>query len=167
MLQSLTLSYNPQEDRILAATNLGRPDAWSCWLTRRLVLAMLDQTPAYLSQTSSLTGKTPVDYRSDLIAFEREAALAQTASAMSHTDDQVVRQGAERAELADRVTLHDLGGGFRVELYGVQGGGAAGDMARAEFQRILQMLADEAGRAGWLGVPTPIVPAGPGKSAAN
>jgi len=160
MLQSITLSYDAKEDRILAATNLGRPDSWSCWLTRRLVLALLDQAPVYVSQTSALTQKTPVDYRSDLIAFEREASLAQTAGAMSRTDDQVVRQGAQSAELAERVTLHNLGVGFRVELHGVAGGSAIGDMDRAQFQRVLQMLSDEAVKAGWM-VPPPAVAAPP------
>jgi hypothetical protein len=38
--KTVTFLYAPQEDRIAAAINAGAPDAWSCWLTRRLALAV-------------------------------------------------------------------------------------------------------------------------------
>ena len=42
-LKTITFVYAPQEDRIAAAINAGGPDAWSCWLTRRLALAVLER----------------------------------------------------------------------------------------------------------------------------
>ena len=41
MLKNLTFVYVPREDRVLAAINAGQQEAWSCWLTRRLALAVL------------------------------------------------------------------------------------------------------------------------------
>jgi len=42
-LKTITFLYVPQEDRIAGAINAGHPDAWSCWLTRRLALAVLER----------------------------------------------------------------------------------------------------------------------------
>jgi hypothetical protein len=54
------------------------------------------------------------------------------------------------AELAKQLTISNQGNGFRMELRGEGGGGAAGVLAREELQRILQMLQETAGKAGWL-----------------
>ena len=52
VLKSINFSCVAAEDRILAAINPGVPEAWSCWLTRRLVLALLDRTSEFLASTS-------------------------------------------------------------------------------------------------------------------
>jgi hypothetical protein len=155
MSQTLTLSYDPREDRILAAVNVSQPDHWSCWLTRRLTLAVLEQTPAYLTQTSPLTQKTPIDYRSDLIQFEHQAAMAQTAPALSRTDNEVVRTVAVEAALAERLSLHSIPNGFVFELVDIHGQTRQIGMERAHLQRVLHMIADEAARAGWIAPAAP------------
>ena len=48
VLTSVTFVYAMQEDRILAAINPGHPEAWSCWLTRRLVLTLLERSVEFL-----------------------------------------------------------------------------------------------------------------------
>ena len=53
-LTTLTFVYVPREDRILAAINAGHAEAWSCWLTRRLALAVLERTTEYLATRSDL-----------------------------------------------------------------------------------------------------------------
>jgi hypothetical protein len=53
-------------------------------------------------------------------------------------------------ELAQRLTISSQGDNFRVVLHGKSGGGVAGVLARAELQRILQMLQAEIAKAGWL-----------------
>jgi hypothetical protein len=78
-LTNLTFVYVPREDRIMAAINAGRPDTWSCWLTRRLSLAVLERTADYLASKSDLAQKAPADFRGEAIAFEREAAIIKTA----------------------------------------------------------------------------------------
>jgi hypothetical protein len=47
------------------------------------------------------------------------------------------------------MTLTNQGELFRVELTGLNGGGAEGVLARVGLQRVLQMLQDEATKAGW------------------
>ena len=152
-LSSLTFVYVPREDRVLAAINAGRPDAWSCWLTRRLALAVLERATDYVSRTSDLAQRAPAEFRGEFHAFEREAAIAKTARAMSITPPAILESSATAAELAERLTISNQGDGFRLELRGQNEEGAAGALKRAELQRILQMLQAEVAKAGWLGPP--------------
>lgn len=148
-LKSVTFAYKAREDRILAAINLGGAEAWSCWLTRRVVLALLERAAGFLASTSALAKRAPAEARGELAAFEREAAIAGTAKSMTVTPASVISTSATAAELIDRLTIANLGETMRLELHGESGGGAAAVMARAELQRLLQMLHIEVARAGW------------------
>ena len=53
VLKTITFAYRALEDRVLAAVNLGHPDAWSCWLTRRLSLALLERAGKLLVEQFS------------------------------------------------------------------------------------------------------------------
>ena len=152
-LRSINFSYMTGEDRILAIVNPGDPAAWSCWLARRLVLALFEHTEKFLASTSSLMKQAPTGARCELIAFEREAAMAITANAISKTPADVINTSATLAELADRLTISSQANKIRVELRGKRRGAAAGLLSRAELQRILQMLQVEVARAGWSGTP--------------
>jgi hypothetical protein len=152
-LRSINFSYVVGEDRILANVNPGDPEAWSCWLTRRLVLALFEHTEKFLASTSNLVKRVPTSARCELIAFEREAAMAITAKAMSMTPADVINMSASLADLAERLTISSQANKIRIELRGKGGGVAAGLLSRAELQRILQMLQVEVARAGWLGTP--------------
>ena len=150
VFKSVTFVYKPREDRILAIINAGHPEAWSCWLTRRLVLALLSRVTDLLANTSALAQRAPADIRHELVAFERDAAMANTAKAMSQTPAEVLKTNAAVTELAERLTISSRGDSLQVELRGESGGGAAGVLTRAELQRILQMLQTEVAKANWL-----------------
>ena len=107
MLKSITFAYDTRQDRILAAINPGHPEAWSCWLTRRLVLALLENAGEFLASTSALVQRAPADFRGDFIAFERDAAMATTAGALSNTPANILKSSATAAELAERLTISD------------------------------------------------------------
>jgi hypothetical protein len=149
-IKTLTFVYVPREDRIMSAINAGHAEAWSCWLTRRLALAVLDRAAGYLTSTSQLTQRAPAELRGEMTAFEREASIAKTAGAMSVTPPAVLKQSETVAELADRLVIGQHGDGFRVELRGQSEEGAAGLFKRAELQRVLQMLQIEVTKAGWM-----------------
>lgn len=157
-LKSVTFVYVPREDRIAAAVNPGRPDAWSCWLTRRVALTLLNRMPEFLDSTSELAKRAPAELRGEFTAFEREAAIAKTAPAMTVTPPEILQSSASAAELVDRVSIAPHGGNFRFELYGLSGDGAAAGLSRAELQRILQMLQGVVVKAGWSGPPAPSAP---------
>jgi hypothetical protein len=143
-----------EEDRILAVVNPGDADAWSCWLTRRLLLLLFDQIDKFLANTSNFMKQAPTGARRELIVFEREAAMAITAKAMSRTPaTDVINMSASLADLAERLTISSLANKIRIELLGKRSGAAAGLISRAELQRILQMLQVEVARAGWVGTP--------------
>jgi hypothetical protein len=152
VLKSITFVYKTREDRVLAAINSGKPEAWSCWLTRRLALLLLEHTANLLANTSSLAQRAPADVRGELVAFEREAAIAKTAKAMSHTPAEVLKSSGTAAELVERMTISSQGDKFQMELRGETGGGAAGVVTRAELQRILQMLQIEVAKGDWHGI---------------
>lgn len=153
VLKSINFSYVPAEDRILAAINPGGAEAWSCWLTRRLVLALLDRTSEFLASTSPLVQQVPAAVRGELATFEREAAIVSTAKSMSTTPAEVLKASGNAAELAGGLKISSQPDGFRVDLQGEKGVGAAGLLTRAELQRFLQMLQAEVARAGWFGTP--------------
>ena len=132
------------------AVNPGALDSWPFWLTRRLVLALLGRVPQELEKTSPLAKQAPSAIRSDLVAFEKEAAIASTASFMTQTPPDIMRVNAQAAELAVKVTLTGQGDVYRLELQGERGGGAGGNLQRMELQRILQMVEEEAGKGQWL-----------------
>jgi len=152
-LKSVNFSYVAEEDRLLAAINPGGREPWSCWLTRRLVLALLERTAGFLASTSHLMQQAPANVRGELVTFEREVAMAKTARAMSVTPLEILKASARAAELAVRLTISSQADSFRVELQGEGGGGAAGLFARAELQRFLHMLQAEVAKAGWFGTP--------------
>jgi hypothetical protein len=152
-LRTITFVYEPRQDRILAAINASHADAWSCWLTRRLALALIDRMPDFLTSTSGLAKRAPAELRGETIAFEREAAIAKTAGAMSPTPPDILKTSAGGAELAERLSITPQGDAFRLELHGQPQQGAAGVLTRAELQRILQMLHGVVVQAAWLGAP--------------
>ena len=153
VLKSINFSYVAVEDRILAAINPGGPEAWSCWLTRRLVLALLDRTSEFLASTSPVVQQVPAAVRGELATFEREAAMASTARAMSTTPADVIKASKIAAELAEGLKISSQPNGFRVELQGEKAVGAAGLFTRAELQRFLQMLQAEVAKASWFEAP--------------
>jgi hypothetical protein len=152
-LKTITFVYEAREDRILAVLNAGLPEAWSCWLTRRLTLALLERTAEFVANTSALAQRVPADLRGESVAFEREAAIASTAKSMSNTPPTILRATAGAAALADRVTIANQGDKLRLEFRGQGEDGAAGALSRAELQRVLQMLQGEVAKSGWMGAP--------------
>src|SRR5262249_6045599 len=136
-------------------------DAWSCWLTRRLALAVLERATDYVAHTSDLAQRAPAGLRGEAIAFEREAAIAKTAPAMSHTPPEGLKSSAGAAELAERLTISHERDTFRLELRGQSGQGAAGTLNRDELQRVLQMLQAVVAQSNWLAVPSAVVSVAP------
>jgi hypothetical protein len=159
VLKSITFHYDGKQDRILAAANAGHAEAWSCWLTRRVTLALLERASEFLEKSSDLAKRASADIRGDLVSFERDAAIAKTAAAMSNTPQNILKDSATSAELLQQLTFTQRGDRFRVELRGEHGGGADGSLTRDEFQRVLQMLQTEVTKAAWTVAPTAAVAA--------
>ncbi|MGB6448610.1 MAG: hypothetical protein WBF47_26330 [Xanthobacteraceae bacterium] len=63
---------------------------------------MLERASGYLTKTSDLAQQAPAEMRGEFVAFEREAAMASTADAMTKTPPEILKSSAIRAELADR-----------------------------------------------------------------
>ena len=158
-LKSITFAYDSREDRVLAVVNPGHPPTWSCWLTRRLVLALLENGTKFLVNTSTLVQRAAPDARREIAAFEHEAAVAKTASAMSVTPPEVLKMTVAAAELIHQVTLTQQGERIRMELRGIAGGGSEAGLARVELQRVLDMLHAEVVKAAWSVAPATPQPA--------
>jgi hypothetical protein len=148
-LKTVTFAYRTQEDRVLVAINLGQADAWACWLTRRLALAVLQQAGTFVASTSPLARRAEPSYRSEVVAFEQDAAMETTAKAVSPTPREALDGCAGSAELAVKLSITPKGERLWVELAGDRGGGASGLVPRADFQRLLRMLQVEVERAQW------------------
>jgi hypothetical protein len=118
-----------------------------------VVLALLERAAEFLASTSHVMRQAPASLRGEVVTFEREVAMAKTAGAMSATPTEILKASARAAELAVRLTISSQADNFRVELQGERGGGAAGLFARAELQRLLQMLKATVAEANWFGAP--------------
>jgi hypothetical protein len=160
-LKSITFAYDSREDRVLAVVNPGRPPSWSCWLTRRLVLALLENAGKFLATTSTLVQRAAPEARGEIVAFEREAAVTKTAPGMSLTPPKVLKTTVATAELVQKVTVAQQGERIRLELHGIAGGQSHANLAREELQRILQMLHVEVVKAGWVAGSNASAPASP------
>jgi hypothetical protein len=159
LLRTVTFSYKSREDRVLAAVNIGQPDAWSCWITRRLALAIIEGSAKFLASTSPLAKRAASTHQRELAEFERESAMASTAKGMSVPSSGALEASTAAAELAERLTITQQGERFRVELWGDRAGNAIGMVTRPELQRIIGMLQVEGEKAKWTSSAEPIVQA--------
>ena len=81
---------------------------------------------------------------------------------MTKTPPEILKSSASAAELAERLTISRQGkSGFKFELRGQSGEGAAGLLTRAEMQRMLAMLRNVVAKAGWIAVPSMSQPSPP------
>jgi hypothetical protein len=149
ILKTITFAYEPREDRILTAINAGRSESWSCWITRRQVLTLLEHSVEFVAKTSPVMPRVAAALRPEVAAIEREAAIVKTAPSMSHTPPEIVRSAVPAAELVQRLTFIQKGDSIVMEVRGSDDG-AEGVLTRAEFQRILQMLQIESAKGQWL-----------------
>jgi hypothetical protein len=149
-LQTLAFTYDVPEDRILGIVNLEQDQPWACWLTRRLTLATLHEVGQFVVSTSALTQQAAPEFRAEIGAFEREAAMASTAKAVKNVAFAGRTTCASAARRADRLTITAQADKFRIELYDSNGDAAGAVIGRADLQRILHMLDNEARKAGWI-----------------
>ena len=112
-------------------------------------MAWLAKSGEFLTSTSPLVQRAAPEHRGDLATFEREAAIAQTAPAMSATPPDVIKPPTVSAELMETVTWSRKGEHYQIEIRGNGGGGAKSLLTRAELQRITQMLQEVVGKAAW------------------
>ena len=161
---AVTLRYDSNEDRILAAFNAESDEARGYWLTRRLALKFIEAANAYLERMSAVASKTPADLRGELAAMDREFSLVRTQGAISQTPPATLERTREVAELTAEVNISVEGQRFRLRLRGCNGGESVVGCTRAELQRIIHMLEQETKKAGWrdmaiVGAPPVIPPA--------
>jgi hypothetical protein len=149
-LKTVTFVYVPKDDRIATVINAGTADACSYWLTRRATLALLKRAPEFLTSTSGIAQRAPAELRGDVAAFEREAAIAETARSMTRTPPELIKSSTGHPELAEKLTISPKGGRFQFMLCGQSDEGVAGTLTRAELQRIFQMLQEVVVKAEWM-----------------
>ena len=157
-LKSVTPHYDAVEDRILLAINAGQENAWACWLTRHMALGVLGRLNQYLDQTSAMAAKTPLEYRAEVVAMERQVAVAKTQTALSRVEGGQLAPLSAAGELAHELKLTPQGDGFLLSLTGHEGGQAQGTVSRAELQTILLLIEQEVAKAGWREGPASVVP---------
>ena len=149
-LRSITFHYESQQDRILAAINVEEGNRWSCWLTRRMTLAALDQIRKLVERTSELGKKADTASRPDVFAFEREAALVNSSSAVRSTPRGALKISSTTTECANRITVAYVRQKFRLEIEGSSSELARALIDRPLFQRIICALEDEVVKADWV-----------------
>ena len=148
-LNSITLHYDANEDRLLVVINAGSADFCGYWLTRRLALNVIEAANPYLNRMSPVVNKTPTALRGELATMEREVALASTQESLSQTPTAALESASVTAELAVELTISLEQRGFRLKFRGRKGGEAAVGCSRAELQRVVHMMEQEVAKASW------------------
>lgn len=164
-VRSIALAYDAGQDRLFASVNPGAPDASAFWITRRLALDIVARLPPALAERSAAVQQAPAQFRPEVAAFERQAAVADTGSHFTQTPNDVLRRMVAAAELLVTLSLNVQADGVAVELRGERGAGASGVWTRADVQRLLHLIEQEVVRAGWIvasaGASAPQVPPPP------
>jgi hypothetical protein len=150
-LQTLAFAYDLHEDRILAIVN-PEQQPWACWVTRRLALATLHETGKFIVKTSPLARHAAPAFRAEISAFEREAAMANTAKSVRNVPFAGSSTYVSAARRADRLTITSHADKFKIELFDSKGDAAGAVIGRADLQRIMQMLDYEVRKAGWIDI---------------
>jgi hypothetical protein len=105
-----------------------------------------------------MAAKTPLEYRAEVVAMERQVAVAKTQTALSKVEDEQLAPLSAIGELAHELTLTPQDDGFLLSLTGHEGGQAQGTVNRAELQTILLLIEQEVATAGWREGPASVVP---------
>jgi len=147
-MSSLTLHYEPTEDRILAVINAGETDTAGYWLTRLMTLNLISHANPYLDRMSPVISKTPADMQAELSEMERQVALARTADAVTATPTESLAPAAGAADLVIGVTISKTGEEFALVLKG-RNSQASLTWSRDHLKRIVVMLEELAAKAGW------------------
>ncbi|BBB31266.1 hypothetical protein [Neptunomonas japonica] len=113
-LASLSFYFDVIEDRIRLIGNLDNgQQRVDFWLTRRLVLKLLEASPTLVKQTSEKISKTPLEHQSAMAQFEHDSAK----------QSQSVRQEANlehndfKASLLRRLDISFQKGQYRLSFY--------------------------------------------------
>jgi hypothetical protein len=155
VLKTVTFAYDVAEDRIAAVLNVGMPEAWACWLTRRITLPVLRQVQGLLDRTSALAQQVGAEFRTEIAAFEREAATANLSNALRPTPLDSLKTITAQAKCLQRLMITPQGGAFRIAFQTTANDGASGLIDRADLHRIMQVLRREAHRANWIDAAAP------------
>lgn len=113
-LASLSFYFDVIEDRIRLIGNLDNgQQRVDFWLTRRLVLRLLDASPKLVQQTSEKISKTPLEHQSAMAQFEHDKAKQSQSvrqeSNLEHKDF--------KASLLRRLDISFQKGQYRLSLY--------------------------------------------------
>ena len=81
-----------------------------------MVLPLLERGSNLIAGASLLVKRAPDNIRGEMISFERDAAIATTAKAMSQTPPTVVKDNRGGAVLLQRVTIKQQGEKFLLQL---------------------------------------------------
>ena len=149
-LQTISFIYDMREDRVLALVNIGGPEAWACWLTRRVATVLLERAANLIASTSTLAQRSPAANSSNVVSFGRDAANTNTADNTSEVPLDALRTIGPTAALVGQMTISRQGASFGLELQEKGGDGVAAVLDRDELQRILDKLETVAVQANWL-----------------
>ena len=93
-IASFTFKYDHLEDRILMVGNLNNPQQRiDFWLTRTLVLRLLDGAQDLIEKTSSQIAEAPLEHKTQLVQFDHEHA--QSALPIERENQQIETNDAE------------------------------------------------------------------------
>lgn len=110
---AFTFNYEHLEDRILLVGNLsnGQPRI-DFWLTRKLVMRLLDAAQGLVEKTSGAIAGAPMQHKSQLAQFHHENA--QQGMQLEREDQSVVTSGGA---LLSRLDISHQDGQYRVLFF--------------------------------------------------
>lgn len=152
--EALAIGFNPLEDRIILDCGAGTGAAVFL-LTRRLTAQLLNGIAAVLERSNALASKTAGDVRTGIILMERQGALAHgrrlaAPQAQKREGELKVASPVKiKGRLVTNVQLTTKPRSFELVLQAGRTPPATLVLSRMELHRILEVLKQQAEKAGW------------------
>jgi hypothetical protein len=113
-IASVSFYFDQVEDRIRLIGNLDNPDPRAdFWLTRRLVIRLLDLAMELIQKTSTKVSQAPTEHKGAMAQFEHDSAQPKPEQVIAKQED----HSAYKAEILRRMDISYKDGRYRLTFF--------------------------------------------------
>jgi hypothetical protein len=113
-IASVSFYFDQVEDRIRLIGNLDNSDPRAdFWLTRRLVIRLLDMSMELIQKTSSKVNQAPTEHKGAMAQFEHDSAQQKPESVIAKQED----HSAYHADILRRMDISYKDGRYRLSFF--------------------------------------------------
>lgn len=161
---SMSVVYNPAEDRLVFVLTSADKTQWTMMVTRRFTTRLIDGIAQLLDRTNPTAQEAPDRVRSDIIMFEHQTALGTSPKSRSEPSPDTKRAASSSppkvakpqeasthlsSRLMDAVDIKILPKSVILTLMSGGNGTGCMELNRGELHRLLALLRRKCDEADW------------------